>query len=802
MTDRRPLDDVRDLRRWPSDPGQFVDTTRCPACFSPLYSSRCIECGLDLGGPESPELLAASTRVYEAEAARQQLITRVRETQAARESRRASTAATIAATAVAAAASRAPSVAVPEVAPDVTSPAPAAAEAPARPAPEVQTPTPAPPAPPAPPAATPQPAPTAPRRSGVQVLLLTLGVVLISVAAIVFLLVAYLVASLEVRSVIIAGASLLVLGVAWLLRARRLPGTAEGVASVAVVLLLVDVWIVRANGLFGSGSLNASAFTGIAFAIIGGVLAATRVASGLRVPGFAASALAPSAAFLLGYAIDPETATGAWLGGLAALLVGAAAVAVAPRSPERTIMLSAGFAGGVASLAAAFWALPDVPWGESWTFLAVAAGCLLVVIAIRIARADVAPEWGPAAAIGVGIAATLAPSVGVAAELDQGLAIWLAPASAGAVAVVAAGIVRAGGRLHTEARAAFIASAAVAAVAAVPGLFVGLAAVAWRLLASIAPWQVGPDERVVSHPHDLDLGTMLVPFIVAAGAAAVLLILGSLRRFAAIPIAGVMAGLLVVGSITPGAAGPAATFVTAAAGGLALASTRARTWIPGLVPTVGLFGMGAAGLAVTTAYSNATVWPWAIAAVIATTIAGRMLAPRVWAAGAAPGLGTAHLVVAMILAAVATFTIPSWFDATGTPLAAPWDFPLDVARHGGRGTARGCRAHAAPFRRRSDRPVRARPARGDDRGGGLGVRWVRDAAVAPRRPGDGGHRDRVASAAPDARARDVGRGHPAAARAVVRTRARQHSGGAAVDPRSGGGGAARGRPRFGRDRAR
>ena len=186
-----------------------------------------------------------------------------------------------------------------------------------------------------------------------QVLLLTLGVVLISVTAVVFLFVAYLVASLEVRSVIIAAASVLVLGLAWLLRARRLPGTAEGVASVAVVLLLLDVWIVRANALFGTDAVDAAAYTGVAFAIVGGVLAAVRAVSGIRVPGFAASALAPAAAFLLGYAIDPQTATGVWIGGLAAVLVAAVAAALAPRSPERAILLAAGLAGGAVSFVVA-----------------------------------------------------------------------------------------------------------------------------------------------------------------------------------------------------------------------------------------------------------------------------------------------------------------------------------------------------------------------------------------------------------------------------------------------------------------
>lgn len=654
MTDRLPRDGAVGLRRWPSDPALLIDTTRCPACFARLFSSRCLECGLDLAVPESAEVLAAGTRIYETEAARQRLITGMREAQAGRESRQAR-------------AAQAP-VAAPVSAPTTvpTAPSPAAAPAP--------TAAPAPVAAPTPPADT-LPTPPARRRSGVQVFLLTLGVVLISVAAIVFLFVAYLVASLEVRSAIIAGASVLVLGVAWLLRARRLPGTAEGVASVAVVLLLLDVWIVRANRLFGTEALEAAAYSGLAFAIVAAVLAATRAASGIRVPGLAAAALAPTAAFLLGYAIDPETATGVWLGGLAAVVVGAAAIAMAPRSLERTIMASAGFAGGVASAGAAFWALPEVRWGESWAFIAVAAGGVLVIVATRLARAEVASGWGVAAAIGVGVAATLAPAVGIAAELDQGVAIWLAPAASGVIAALAAGAARRAASLRTEARAAFISSAAVAAVSAAPGLLAGLASLGRRVMASSPAWQVEPDARVTRLPAELDLGAMLVPFVAAAGATVVLLVLGSLRRFAAVPIAAVLTGLLVIGATLPGAATPAAIFAAVAAACLIAASTRLEERVPASVPTLAVFGIGGAGLAVLAAYSNAMVWPWAIAAVLATTVAGRLLAPRAWPVGAAHGVGVAHLVVAMLLVAATALTLPNWFDASGTPVAPPWDSP-------------------------------------------------------------------------------------------------------------------------------
>ena len=85
MTDRPSPIGGPALRRWPADPTQLVDTTRCPACFSSLSTTRCGVCGLDLGVPEAAELLQRSTAVYRGELARQELIARMREAQAARE---------------------------------------------------------------------------------------------------------------------------------------------------------------------------------------------------------------------------------------------------------------------------------------------------------------------------------------------------------------------------------------------------------------------------------------------------------------------------------------------------------------------------------------------------------------------------------------------------------------------------------------------------------------------------------------------------------------------------------------------
>ncbi|WP_159601641.1 hypothetical protein, partial [Agromyces humi] len=85
MTDPTPRTAATDLTRWPADPAELVDTTKCPACFSRLYATRCRVCGLELGVPEAADLLERSTAVYRWQLARQELIGRMRAAQAARE---------------------------------------------------------------------------------------------------------------------------------------------------------------------------------------------------------------------------------------------------------------------------------------------------------------------------------------------------------------------------------------------------------------------------------------------------------------------------------------------------------------------------------------------------------------------------------------------------------------------------------------------------------------------------------------------------------------------------------------------
>ncbi|WP_156401683.1 SCO7613 C-terminal domain-containing membrane protein [Agromyces sp. Soil535] len=679
MTDRPSPVGGPAPRRWPADPTQLVDTTCCPACFSPLASTRCAVCGLDLAVPEADELLGRSAAVYRDELARQELIDRMRVAQAAREAwvDLATTSVPVEWAVAAPATSYLAEAGAPvasvttqtqgETSTAATTPSTVAAAPPAAAAVA---------APPAPPIASAASAAVERRsgRSGVQVLLLTLGVVLISVTAIVFLFVAYLVASLEVRSMIIAGASVLVLGLAWVLRARRLPGTAEGVASVAVVLLLLDVWIVRANELFGSERLSASAYAGVALAIVAGLLAATRAVSGIRVPGYAAAALAPVSAFLLAYSIEPETAAGVWLGGLATAVVGSVVAGALRASPERGILLAAGFVGGAAATIDAPWALPEVAWGASWALLGAGGAWLLAVVVIALRERDTTSPWSWIAAAALGASVALAPVVGSLQELNSPDALWIAPAGAVVVACLFAGAARVL-RARREVLAGFGAAAAVAAAAAVVGGLAGLQAIGIRAMSGISPWAYGPTEALPSPDDEIHLGAVLVPLILAAGSAAVVAVFSRLRQLAAIPVAFAAAGAVVAASVAPTVWLAASALVLLSAIALAMAAVTGRAAVPGLLAILAVGGTSAGAIGWSTAYSSAPVWPWTIAALLALVVAGRLLAARVWPTGSALGIGAAHLAAVAVLVGVVAFSIPSWLDAAADPPVDPWQSP-------------------------------------------------------------------------------------------------------------------------------
>ncbi|WP_232497330.1 SCO7613 C-terminal domain-containing membrane protein [Agromyces humatus] len=657
MTDS-PTTAPQDLRRWPASPVQLVDTTLCPACFAPLTTTRCSRCDLDLAVPAASDLLAIGRRLHDEELNRQQVITQMRVAQAARSQPLA------AAPVISAAASI--EVTVPPAAPEPPiTPDPRAAHADRNTIADV-------PSPPSNVGDVPPP-PVRSRQSGVQVLLLTLGVVLISITAIVFLFVAYLVASLEVRSVIIAAASVLVLAVAWLLRARRLPGTAEGVAAVAIVLLLLDVWIVRVNELFGSHDLDAAAYAGGALLVVAALLAGTRAVSGIRVTGFAAAALIPPAVFLLVFSAAPanEFATGAWAGALAISLVGTAAF-LAPRLPERAIVAAAGYGGGVIALFAAGFATPDLVWHQVWAFLGATVAWAAALVVARLRSASVASTWAAIAAPALGVSAGLTATVAVFTELEPGVALWLAPLTSGVVVCVAAAATRRPAPVGIDGVRALAGAGAVAVAAALPALLIGALALMRPITASVPPWQheVLPEflEFADSRP-----AVLAAPFVVAAGLTGVLALLRLLPRLAGLPAGLLLAGALIGGAIADDAWTAALVVIAVALVALVIATIPRVARVAGLVAVLAAGGMVGAAMGFALGYADAAVWPWATAAVLALAVAGRVLARRIWPPAIAAGVGAAHLALASALAIVALATLVPWLATSDVHLAAPWD---------------------------------------------------------------------------------------------------------------------------------
>ena len=96
-------------------------------------------------------------------------------------------------------------------------------------------------------------APAAPRGGGpgIHGLLVGLGALLLSVAAVGFLIFSWRVLPLSGRAAIIAGCTVGVLALATWLR-PRLAETAEAVGALGAVLVVADAWAVRRTGLFGA----------------------------------------------------------------------------------------------------------------------------------------------------------------------------------------------------------------------------------------------------------------------------------------------------------------------------------------------------------------------------------------------------------------------------------------------------------------------------------------------------------------------------------------------------------------------
>ncbi|MEU9039667.1 hypothetical protein AB0D45_32825 [Streptomyces sp. NPDC048352] len=538
------------------------------------------------------------------------------------------------------------------------------------------------PVPQAVPQAVPRPAQVQAPKPGAQNVLLTLGAVLLAVAALAFTLLSWGSLGIGGRSAVLAVLTGAALAAPVALLRRGLRSTAEAVAGVGLLLTVLDAYAVHAVGLSGTDGLR---YAACASAVLAGLWAGYGTAlGGLRLPLPAAVGAAqlplPLAAAVAG--ADPVWAGAALLA--TAALDAALAAGVARRAVRVPAWVCAGVLGGTA-LAVGLTLSLARPGAAGPALLLAAGGLLGVAVAWREPRAA-------AAAVAGGLAAVSA--AGALVPVGAGSVWWAVAARVAAALALSAAAVRAGAVPEQVRRGLLRAGAGVAAA----GALAGLAAVA-VVLASRAG--VLREVWAATTPHQDGPGPALTVTLLAA-AGALWLPGGVLPR----PVAGAAAvgcawAGLFVAPVLPGLA-PAAVFaaqlaVTAAAGAAALrAPARALAFtaggcaaagalvvslaaLDGRTATFAVFGLLGVGCALGAAhraaaapvragcavgavgYAAATVvalgaaaglaWPWRAVAVLAVPAVVAALAPRlgpvrVAAEGAAAGAGALAVVLA------------------------------------------------------------------------------------------------------------------------------------------------------------
>ncbi|MDJ0339721.1 hypothetical protein [Cryobacterium sp. PH31-O1] len=519
---------------WPRHITDLTDTSLCPACHAPLKSPVCSACRLDLRRATASALLASSADAAAALNRRAELIGRIRyETAPGRVSApqpvavvpRAASSSSASSSSANSSSLTLPAPVQPTVAGRVT---PRAALPTAPPvfdptaSTRVQRPVEPPRGPSSPPPGAAPALPAKPQRSSVQVVLLSIGVLLVSVAAIFFLTVAWIVAGLGFRSVVVALLTVAALVVAARMRRSRLTSTAEGIGSFAVVLVLLDVWGMRQNNLFGLAAGDGALYWGVALTVCAALFLGWHDRSNLRVGSVAGFAVAAPSIGLLAAGLfqGQETLTRVFVGFLGAA-VGAllhrvtlprpAAVMgrrpVIDRFPERMLLLTLGALALVTSGIVAVFVESDSLIAPVWCLGAVTVVATAhVVLVLRAPQSALKATIAPPPA---GLSAPARPA-GIAAAMS---ALLAQPADVHAT--------NASVRFMAEYRSFAYVSAVLAAVAA----------------AGIVPVIAG---RFGNLPFALT-----TPVLVAVALAVALEVLG--RRFVA-PTAARTAGLVAAGS--------------------------------------------------------------------------------------------------------------------------------------------------------------------------------------------------------------------------------------------------------------
>ncbi|MCZ7427517.1 hypothetical protein O7607_17410 [Micromonospora sp. WMMA1949] len=366
-------------------------------------------------------------------------------------------------------------------------------------------------------------APAAPVRPGgaetstraVQGLLFVLGGLLLGTAAVVFTTVAWATFGVTGRALILLAVTALALAAPLVARARGLRGTAETLASVALLLVVLDGYAAWSVDLFGVTGLPGSRYAALVAAVSAVVAAGYALVSRLTAPWFAAWLLAQPVLPLAAAAFRP-TAAG-WALVLTAVALGDLAVVVVLR--RRTSGNPTASAAGRV-----------LGWTGHGVALVVAAGCALVPLAVGHAAGVPLLAGGPLLVVALAV---------VAGALAAGSRIWRATTTGLLVPVLALALIRPVGELRPGLlllAAGLVVAALAGAVRALPvpvrtGPRVGALAVAAALgqvgvvltglvgaataIDSFPAWQGGQDVPAPSWGWQLPVALLLTAGAVA-----------------------------------------------------------------------------------------------------------------------------------------------------------------------------------------------------------------------------------------------------------------------------------------------
>ncbi|SCG73543.1 SCO7613 C-terminal domain-containing membrane protein [Micromonospora humi] len=523
------------------------------------------------------------------------------------------------------------------------------------------TPVPVRPAPPAPVPVRPGGAETSTR--AVQGLLFVLGGLLLGTAAVVFTAVAWAAFGVAGRALILLAVTVLALAAPLVARSRGLRGTAETIAAVGLLLVLLDGYAAWSVNLFGVAGWPGSRYAALVAAGTAAVAAGYARLSRLTAPWFAAW-LAAQPVLPLAAAGARPTAAG-WALVLTALALGDLVVVVA----LRRVAGAASRGGDAAPAGPAVRAGVVLGWSGHGAALALAAGCALVPLAVGRAAGTALLAGAPLLMVALALVAGAFAAGGrvLRAEATGLLVPVLAAALVRPVAaerpgllLVAAGLVVAAlagavrvlpTRLRTGPRlGAFTVAAGLGAVAVV---LTGLVAAA-TVIASFPAWQGG---RAVPAPS---WGWQLPPALLFAAAAVALLAPRATR-----PLVGVLAAGLTALAVPAVVAVPWPVVLVAdlavAAALLLVAVLRPRRG-----PVTVVVAASTAGLLVGHALLVGCAAPAGAGAVLAVTVGLGVTA----AARGRRGSG-AQPVVAGVALAVALLAVPAGVVVALFGLGAP-----------------------------------------------------------------------------------------------------------------------------------